>query len=126
MDKIVVLFEELFAALDGVDSPLLIAELVLTAVLAHRVKVQNAKLASNTNAAEVTPKVVSDPKPVTTPSTSQQVVAVKKDVIKAQMKKRLLEDLDLCFSTKSTDEMSDAELARVQNLLTYMEECDES
>lgn len=117
MDKIIALFDELFTALDGVESPLLIAELVLSAVMMHRLRSfpKSAADQSATSDIETAPSdpVVSVPEVPETPTVSQMPK-------KEQLKNALIADIDLVFSDQPAESLTSDQCNRLSVLLEYM------
>lgn len=117
MDKIVALLDELFTALDGVESPLLIAELVLSAVMMHRLR-SFPKSAANESATSDAAVASSDPV-VSVPEVAP-APTVSEEQKKEELKKALFNDIDLIFSDKPADSLTADQCNRLSVLLEYM------
>ena len=110
-NKIIQSILDVLSQLETLESPLLIAEIVLTALMAHSLKKVN--VASNTPSVDSTSAVES----------SSDTLPSKKEVksAKKQVKEQLLADIELFFSEKSDEEMTDDERARCAAVLAFME-----
>lgn len=117
MEKIITLLHELFNALEPVESPLLIAELILTAVMTHRLRQTNFENLTATKTApaqDPAPTVVADQTPTTT--IKDKKIATK------QLKNQLMLDVDLLFSDKADEDFTEEENQRCARLLNYIQE----
>ena len=116
MEKVTALIYELFDALEGIESPLLVLEIILTAIMTRAIKKNNA--ASNT-----TPAAPSTDNTAPAPA-SEAPIATDKDKYQAakKVRKELMLDVDLLFSDKDDKDMTEDELNRCARLLRYIEE----
>lgn len=116
MEKVTTLIYELFDALEGIESPLLVLEIILTAIMTRSIKKANAA-SSTTSAAPSTDNTAPAPAPeVPTTTVKDKNQAAK------QLKNQLMFDVDLLFSDKADDEMTEEENERCARVLRYIDE----
>ena len=116
MEKVTALIYELFDALEGIESPLLVLEIILTAIMTRAIKKNNS--ASNTTPAAPSTDNIT---PAPAPEVPTTTVKDKKQAAK-QLKNQLILDVDLLFSDKADEEMTEEENERCARVLRYIEE----
>lgn len=116
MEKVTMLIYELFDALEGIESPLLVLEIILTAIMTRAIKKNNA--ASNTTSAATSTDHAA---PVPTPEVQTSTVKDKKQAAK-RLKEQLNLDVDLLFSDKADEDMTEEENERCARVLRYIED----
>lgn len=116
MEKIIALLHELFNALEPVESPLLIAELILTAVMTHRLR----QTKTESNSVNVTP--AQDPAPAAVSDQTPTTTIKDKKIATKQLKNQLMLDVDLLFSDKADEDLTEEENQRCARLLNYIQE----
>lgn len=112
-NKIVQSIISVLSQLEHLESPLLIAEIILTALMTHTLKKVNAASNSTTVESSSSADVVSDPVPEPASKTTKTA--------KKQLEKEMQADLALFFSSKSDDELTEEESKRCAAVLAYLE-----
>ena len=115
MDKVISLFTQLFDALEDIDSPLRICELILLAVMSHRIRQPKSAGSEDGSAA-----VASDPDVSVLPAEAPQASAKEKKSRRKELENQLMLDLDLLFSDKNYNDMTESEQARCAALLNIL------
>ena len=116
MEKVTTLIYELFDALEGIESPLLVLEIILTVIMTRAIKNNNG--VSNTS---LPTSSTNNTAPAPAPEVPTTTVQDKKQAAK-QLKNQLMLDVDLLFSDKADEELTEEENQRVARVLAYIEE----
>lgn len=121
MEKVTSLVYELFDALEGIESPLLVLEIILTAVMTRAIK-KNTNASNTCNVTPAANNAAPAVAPTETPTAAPTTTVKDKNLARKQLINQLMFDVDLLFSDKPDDELSEEETARVSRLLSYIED----